>query len=453
MWTEVVSYTHQIDFVLIDRIARFSQPPSAILLAHVFVVMTSNSPNNGTRSGTKRTAEDAFGQKLMTDVPEHFNYGVFYDDDYNYMKHMKTMKEFIEDENYAIVGDEEDAVLPENYVPPIAEPVVEDDPVDEELEICSDDELIAEVGELPDNFVELAGGKHVRLSDEEEDEGPAHELKQNNNPEVDLPSPSTSYLPLHKIKMMERYLYGSELPEVLECPAGSSNDAIANATARKGRSLTDLEELLEKKFDNLLRQTKSRSGYDGLSMVTGTSVMSDSLQTVVDADRIMISKKVPTPEDWHCFDSQVKAATLQSVQEMDEQEVDEDPLKDWMVKAKPTDSILTVQQNESVREILKQPGMLVMPKQQTNGKATKKSEPLFSNQSDGCSDSDEYESQNNDTNPQRRVRGETAEEKRARKAAIKARKRERQQARKMNKLNFRQEKLASAKVGGKTIVD
>ncbi|VDO08745.1 unnamed protein product [Rodentolepis nana] len=415
--------------------------------------MTSNSPDDGAPSGTKRTAEEAFGQKLMTDVPEHFNYGVFYDDGYNYMKHMKTMKEFIEDENYAIVGDEDDAVLPENYVPSIVEPVVEDDPIDEELEIYSDDELIAEVGELPDNFVELAGGKHVRLSDEEEDEESVHELKQNNNHGVDLPAPSTSYLPLHKVKMMERYLYGSELSEVLESPSGSSNDAIANATARKGRSLTDSEELLEKKFDNLLRQTKSRSGYDGLSMATGTSVMSDSLQTVVDADRIMISKKVPDPDDWKCSDSQVKAVTLQSVQEMDEQEVDEDPLKDWIGKAKSTGSILTIKQNDSSGEIFNQPGMLAMPKHKTNGKAINPSEPLPSNQSDGCSDSEDGGSQGNEANLQRRVKGETAEQKKARKAAIKARKRERQQAKKMNKLNFRQEKLASAKIGGKTIVD
>ena len=70
------------------------------------------------------------------------------------------------------------------------EPVVVDDPVDEELEMVSDDELIAEVGELEDNFVELAGGKRVRLDDDED--GDEHEEK---------PVLSTSSLPLHKVKM------------------------------------------------------------------------------------------------------------------------------------------------------------------------------------------------------------------------------------------------------------
>lgn len=36
----------------------------------------------------------------MTDVPECYNYGVFFDDGYDYMKHMKSMKEFVHDPNY-----------------------------------------------------------------------------------------------------------------------------------------------------------------------------------------------------------------------------------------------------------------------------------------------------------------------------------------------------------------
>lgn len=188
----------------------------------------------------------------MTDVPEHFNYGVFYNDDYNYVKHMKTMKEFIEDKNYAIEGDEEDSVLPENYAPPIVEPVIEDDSIDEELEIYSDEELIAEVGELEDNFVELAGGKHVRLSDDEEEDGEPAQAHKLINLDEDLPKPSTSYLPFHKVKMMESYLYGTKFSEALDYPpSGSLNNVITDAVARKGRSLTDSEELLEKKFDNV----------------------------------------------------------------------------------------------------------------------------------------------------------------------------------------------------------
>ncbi|VDL52860.1 unnamed protein product [Hymenolepis diminuta] len=404
--------------------------------------MASNDPNSNAPRGTKRNAEEAFGQKLMTDVPEHFNYGVFYNDDYNYMKHMKTMKEFIEDKNYAIEGNEEDSVLPENYAPPIVEPVIEDDSIDEELEIYSDEELIAEVGELEDNFVELAGGKHVRLSDDEdEDEELAHAHKSI-NPDEDLPQPSTSYLPLHKVKMMESYLYGTKFSEALDYPSVSLCN-ITDAVARKAALLFQL-----------LRQTKSRNGCDGLSMVSGASFMSDSLQTVVDADRIMTSKKVPKAEDWNCSDSQVKIVTLQAVQEMDEPKVDDDPLKDWIGKEKSTDSILTfMQQNDARREVVKQPEMLTMPKRKTNGIATKHPEPLSSNQSDDYSDSEDGRSQNIDTSLHRRVKGETSEQKKARKTAIKAQKRERQQARKMNKQNFCREKLVSTKFSGKTIVD
>lgn len=163
---------------------------------------------------------------------------------------------------------------------------------------------------------------------------------------------------------------------------------------------------------------------------------------------------MPKAEDWNCSDSQLKIVTLQSVQEMDEPEVDDDPLKDWIGKEKPTDSILTfMQQSDAGREVVKQPEMLTMPKRKTNGIATKHPEPLSSNQSDDYSDSEDGKSQNIDTNLHRRVKGETPEQKKARKTAIKAQKRERQQARKMNKLNFSREKLVSTKFSGKTIVD
>ena len=49
---------------------------------------------------SKRSASEAFGQRLMTDVPECYNYGVFFDDGYDYLKHMKSLKEFVQDPNY-----------------------------------------------------------------------------------------------------------------------------------------------------------------------------------------------------------------------------------------------------------------------------------------------------------------------------------------------------------------
>lgn len=150
---------------------------------------------------------------------------------------------------FKVLEGEEDAGIPEDYVPPIVEPVVEDDSIDEELEFNSDDELIAEVGELEDNFVELAGGERVRLGDDEEEEG--HLGITLNNPD-DIPKPSTSCLPFHKVKLMERYLYGREFSEeVGDQFANSSNSVIADAAVREGRPLTHSEELLEKKFEKV----------------------------------------------------------------------------------------------------------------------------------------------------------------------------------------------------------
>ncbi|KAM7537179.1 hypothetical protein Aperf_G00000060028 [Anoplocephala perfoliata] len=413
----------------------------------------ADSSQKGSSRATKRTADEAFGQKLMTDVPEHFNYGVFFDDGYDYMQHMKSMKEFVEDPNYVI----EEAEIPEDYVPPIVEPVVEDDSIDDELEFNSDDELIAELGELEDNFVELAGGKPVRLDDAEEEE--EHQNITLNNPGA-MQEPSTSYLPLHKVKMMERYLYGTEFPEELGDQFTKPLSSVtADAAARKGRSLTDSEELLEKKFEKLLKQTKSRNGYDGHSMISETSVMSDSLQSVVDAERIAISKRVPHAEDWLCSDSQLKAAILHCVEEMPESEEDDDPLKSWVGKGKFAESILSSsQQNDAEAIVAKSPEVLTMPKRKTDAKVAKPNgmiETHSSTQSEDDSDLRDVESQTAGVNLHRRVEGETAEEKRARKAALKLQKRQRQQAKKINKLNFRREKLTQSKPGScrRVVVD
>merc|ERR1719391_1229422 len=102
---------------------------------------------------------------------------------------MKTMREFVEDPNYEI-ANEEDVTLPENYAPPEIQPVVPED-LDADFDMPSDDELIAETGELEDNFVELAGGRHVRMDDDEEEDAGAGPSSSMPPP----PQPSTANLP------------------------------------------------------------------------------------------------------------------------------------------------------------------------------------------------------------------------------------------------------------------
>lgn len=152
-----------------------------------------------------------------------------------------------------MIENEEDAVIPDNYAPPPAEMVVPDDPVDEEFEFFSDDEVMMDGGELEDNFVELAGGKRMRLFDDGDHEDDAtsdsYEVRDAKT------APSTANLPLHKIRLMERYLWGSEADELpMEDPyeISSHKNSVDAAAARKGRPLTGGEELLEKQFDKVI---------------------------------------------------------------------------------------------------------------------------------------------------------------------------------------------------------
>lgn len=144
-------------------------------------------------------------------------------------------------------GDNE---IPSTYATPEFQPVI-NEPLDPDFEMASDDELIAEEGELEDNFVELAGGTHVKMGDgADDDDVMPHRLP---------PQPSTSNLPLHKVRMMEQFLWGPETPSGADPESygegGCAPEPIAPSTTmssmRKGRPLTEQEELLEKQFDRV----------------------------------------------------------------------------------------------------------------------------------------------------------------------------------------------------------
>ncbi len=131
--------------------------------------------------------------------------------------------------------------------------------LDPDFEMPSDDELIEEEGELEDNFVELAGGKHVKMDEDDEEDAAAAEAMKN---QERAPASSTSNLPLHKVRMMERFLWGSESPggadpesygafPPSEDAMGLPPPSTTMSSIRKGRPLTEQEELLEKQFDRV----------------------------------------------------------------------------------------------------------------------------------------------------------------------------------------------------------
>ncbi|CDS39591.1 expressed conserved protein [Echinococcus multilocularis] len=403
--------------------------------------MTDKSSPKYNSYCSKRTADEAFGERLMTDVPECYNYGVFFDDGYDYMKHMKSMKEFVRDPNY-VIENEEDTVIPDNYAPPAVEMVVSDDPVDDDFEIPSDDELITDGGELEDNFVELAGGKRMRLNDDDDTTSDSYEIRG------EKPILSTANLPLHKIRLMERYLWGAEANEMpMEdlYEVSGRKSSVAAAAARKGRPLTEEEELLEKQFDKLMQVTKSRSGYDVRSTMSGTSVMSENLLSAVRADDLVISKRNPQTDDWECPDGPLKKATLGRLEEMSESDSDEDPLRDWVGKRKVTMDTINSSHQVADDRTVKEPEILAMPKGKPRSKPAKTKVVDISSSLESERGSDDEPEVADEVDFHRRLKGETAEAKRARKAALKAQKRERQRVKKANRANFRREEMLQSK--------
>lgn len=203
------------------------------------------------------------------------------------------------------------------------------------------------------------------------------------------------------------------------------------------------------------------------------------------------SERCSKIEDLEKLDQPLKAATLHRLEEMSEPDEDEDPLKDWVGKEKtPVDTIIEIPHCNLIliemmvfskfnwfscffltaasNGLTNQPETLAMPSrrfQARNGKSDNIPSSLHSvgSSREGSVDDTEDEEFNDavdDTALHRRVKGETAEEKRARKAALKAQKRERQKARKANVANFRREQILLSKMnkpctggGGRIFVD
>ena len=100
--------------------------------------------------------------------------------------------------------------------------------------------------------MELAGGKRVRLDDDDDGVDDSDDKKEK------LPVPSTFSLPTHKVKMMERFLWGDESVDasvneswgLSNCETSAA--ALDAAAKRKGRPLTEEEEFLEKQFDKVV---------------------------------------------------------------------------------------------------------------------------------------------------------------------------------------------------------
>ncbi|VDL96250.1 unnamed protein product [Schistocephalus solidus] len=418
----------------------------------LIVQIKANRQDQGQKNTVRKNHSTKDVECHIPGVPECYNYGIYLDDGSDYLKYLKSMKEFVEDPEYEVMDD---LGLPEDYQPPEVQPVTP--PLVEDFEIPSDEELLEEQGELEDNFLELAGGPHVRSDNEEEEEANDDHNHSSSHFKKPIPPPTlgqTSNLQINKVKMMERFLFGSESADTdsfslehMEAGQGTTAPSTTTASIRKGRPLNEQEELLEKQFDRLLRKSKSRTGFDGRSVMSGVSVMSESLQSAVQGDELMLQKRCPKNDDLGKLDSEAKSATLRYVAELPEHNDAVDPLQQWIGPPKPDVGSITLSACPSGDVI--QPPLLQLPRKSGSRKSnpSKHETAPASDESDEESDDDEEEETLSAPVSMSRMKNETPEERKARKNALKAYKRERKQIKKYNKLNFRKD-LLNAKATG-----
>ncbi len=71
---------------------------SCIFFIYILKAENNSGPSRSSNNNSFARPEQHF--RKIPDVPECYNYGVYYDDGYDYTKHMKTMKEFVEDPEF-----------------------------------------------------------------------------------------------------------------------------------------------------------------------------------------------------------------------------------------------------------------------------------------------------------------------------------------------------------------
>ncbi|CAH8834170.1 unnamed protein product [Trichobilharzia szidati] len=363
--------------------------------------------------------------KPIPGVPIHFNYGIFFDDDYDYMQHLKSASDTREGYTISVIPEdcpEDDCNPPES--PELREPEVDyDEHAVSDLNMDSDAESIDMESEIEDNFVELAGGHAVKDSETESEEGENSKAAENNKPVVDEKPIETdmSKLSRDKVSLMERFLYGTNERSAntsSSCPPDNSSDD----------DYPDDATIMNKEFEKLVLQYKTRSTC-GQSMVSGSSVMSEGLMYALSRD-IAIAKRSSKQND-EDLDDELKAITIKKSYELignEQEDTESDHSSEEQGSSRNT--VISDFNGKSSSSATRY-NHLRMPK---SGKGKKKS----SEKSDIGSTMEIAEP----LDPALIVRNknESADDRRARKAAIKQYRQIRRQIRKANQMNFRQEK-------------
>ncbi|CAH8438474.1 unnamed protein product [Schistosoma rodhaini] len=376
--------------------------------------------------------------KPLPGVPIHFNYGVFFDDGYDYMQHLKSADT---KEAYVI------SVIPEDCASNasshsdssrIREPEVDyDEHIISDLNMDSEAESFDTESELEDNFVELAGGHSVKSSEIDSDN--AKEPGDTNSLNAKATETDISRVSKDKVALMERFLYGAN---------ENSEDITTSSSGQftKDYGIDDYSDdstSLNKEFEKLMLRFKSRSSCSQ-SLVSGTSVMSEGLKYALGRD-IAIAKK-DVKQDRTDFDDDLKAITIKKSFELNGVDQQEDSGSDSTYDGENLERMTMSCSNSNSNLYVMKQNHLTMP---SFSKTKKKSSTKGGSQNnDGIIEF----SKPLDPGLLVREKGESMEQKRLRKAAIKEHRQLRRKIRKINQLNFRQEKERQMKNNMQTMI-
>ncbi|VEL09124.1 unnamed protein product [Protopolystoma xenopodis] len=349
----------------------------------------------------------------IPDVPEHFNYGIFYDDNYDYMQHIKSRDECGTGKCYRIItpeGKPSSSNVPQTDVV-ILEPVDYSNSTD----TSSDDD-----GELEENFVELAGGPKLREGSDEPD---AQYDKFQGRPEL---------LSMQKVLMMEKFLFGtnqqsSDLSE--ECAQEPSLPTLS----RSGKPMTDEELYLQQEFSQLLVKCKQHFDISDVnSCASNASVYSENLHHALEADFLATEDRKMRRELDSILEEDKNIILSQEARLMETDDKD-DSLEEWLGEPKTFAADVMSLASSNKGNLTRLPKKLLVPPPYKTRKGSTTGEDTLSVAKQGKPVPTPRESASADC----RSREESSEEKKARKKLVRLDKFDRRQIRKINKENFK----------------
>ncbi|CAH8459069.1 unnamed protein product [Schistosoma turkestanicum] len=378
--------------------------------------------------------------KPLPGVPIHFNYGIFFDDDYDYMQHLKSAD--TKDAYTISVIPEDCASVASSHSESLEarEPEVDyDEHIVSDLNMDSEAESFDTESELEDNFVELAGGHVIKSSETDDDDNDTKMVENTHSLNANITETDISRVSKDKVALMERFLYGTNENSGDTRSSSSFGQLTGNSEVN---DYPDDSTVLNKEFEKLMLRYKSRSSC-GQSLLSGTSVMSEGLKYALGRDMAIAKQKVK--QDHTDFNDDLKAITIKKSFELDGVEQFNDSESDSLYDEENTEHMTISYSNSNSNSDVMKWKHLTMP-------SSNKTKKISS--SKGSQNTNDFMEFSKPLDPELLVRekGESAEQKRLRKAAIKEHRQLRRKIRKVNQLNFRQEKERQARNSLKTMV-